>query len=203
MRGDMRGDMAKIENTDSLDTLPNANYEKMFIKFKEIDTIPIKSWTATHILGYFVKKYSSHYNVNYKFKFNTTLPSKSFEIFQVKKISSLLSSNPAIIKEYIDWVFDNKVKQAKRRLTSISFIAHEGVIQEYKDKFLFEDKTSIDRSTQLPDNILQILLNTKFFNVKTYGDLAFIKKINNDEVKSIFELIVNCGFDISILEKVK
>ena len=42
-----------------------------------------------------------------------------------------LTADPSLLKEYIDWVYDNKVVKAKRKLTSISFMTNEGIVNEY------------------------------------------------------------------------
>lgn len=186
-----------------LSDAPNEKYKKLFEKFKEIDNLPITEWKVPHILGYFCRKYEEHYQVKYSFKFNSPSPSKCFEVFQIKKLGMLLSSNPVIIKEYIDWIYLNKVKQAKRKLTSISFMTHDSLIQDYKMKYLFNtQKNNINRSTILPNDYQQIFKEIGHI-ITTYGELAFLTQIEqNDMIKNSFFKLKELGFDSETLTKI-
>lgn len=191
--------------SDSLTDYPNDKWRKFFEKFSEIDTLDIPSWKAVNILSYFCKKYQEQYNIKYSFKFNSALPLKSFEIFQIKRLSMLLSSNPVILKEYIDWIFLNKVVKAKRRLTSISFMTNESVVQDYKINILLSDKKNlnVDRSTPLLDKY-KVAFKEAGMDVQTYGDLCFISQIDPMSFEMIvaFEKIEQMGFDKEILKKI-
>ena len=190
--------------TQDLNEAPNKAYERFFNKFKNIDTKDITEWSSTELIGYFCKKYYDHYNVNYKFKFNSSAPSKCFEVFQMKKLANLLSSNPKILKEYIDWVYDTRVVKAKRRLTSISFMTVEGIVNEYKFKVLLaQPDNKIDRTTPLPDKYKNIF-NNKGFEVSTYGDIAFLNNIPNKskDIISAFDMAQMLGLDLEKLSKV-
>lgn len=184
---------------------PNLKYEKFFEKFKEIDTLDVSSWNATHVLAYFCKKYKETYNVDYKFKFNSPSPSKCFEVFQVKKLSMNLTSKPNLLKEYIDWIYFNKVPQTKKRFTSISFLTKEDIVTEYKFNFLFADKkpVNVDRSSQLPDDYKTILLQAGFA-ANTYGDLSFIYQMNPipDNLLEAMNQLESLGFNKEILGKI-
>jgi hypothetical protein len=182
----------------------NEKYEKFFASFKEADTLPIHDWKASHILAYFCKKYYEHYNTPYQFKYNNPSPVKSFEIFHIKKLTQSLSKDPKIIKDYIDYIFNTKVKSAKRKLTSISFMVHENVVNPYKMKFLFNTKT--DRSTVLPDHIKKYIIDSGFQDIITYGDFAFFhlasKNKNDLRYKSLLLGLIGLGFNPSILETI-
>lgn len=190
-------------NNYNLNELPNENYKKLFEKFKEIETIETSKWNTNHILGYFVKKYKQQYNTDYKFKFNTPQPSKCFEIFQVKRLANFLSSDPNILKEYIDWIFQNKVVKAKRKLTSISFMTLESVVNEYKINFALNPNQAINRTTNIPSKYKNIFPNT-LSHVNTYGDLAFIYQVPElvKENSTLFDQMKLLGFDFSILNKI-
>lgn len=190
----------------SLTDAPNDNYRKFFDKFQEIDSLDPKDWKPVHVLSYFVKKYYDTYKVKYKFKFNSPSPSKCFEVFQIKKLASNLTSDPVLLKEYIDWVYENKVIKAKRRLTSISFMTVEGIVNEYKFNVLLnQDKTnnSIDRSTPLPSTYRSIF-NDAGYTINTYGELAFLSKMSDkpSHVNQAFLAAQQSGLDLSILDKV-
>lgn len=185
----------------NLGDAPNDNYKKFFIKFQEIENIEVKDWKVVHILSYFCKKYKEAYNIDYKFKFNNPAPSKCFEVFQIKKLSQILSSNPSILKEYIDWVYLNKVVKAKRRLTSISFLTTEGVVNEYKIKYLLSPSQNISRETLLPEN-LKALFNNKGFSVNTYGDVAFLSKMDDFNIIGVLQEAELIGLNQQILSRI-
>jgi hypothetical protein len=184
---------------------PNDNYRKFFDKFKEIESLDVSSWSVCHLLAYFCKKYYDTYNIKYKFKFNSTIPSKCFEVFQIKKLASILTSKPELLKEYIDWIYLNKVVKAKRRLTSISFMTVEGIVNEYKFNVLLNSKKNnvIERTTPLPQKYKNIFLSIGQ-EVNTYGDLAFLIQIKDmpTELINAFSNVKSLGLDLSILERV-
>ena len=190
----------------SLTDAPNDNYRKFFDKFKEIETLEAKNWRPVHVLGYFCKKYFDTYKLKYKFKFNNPAPSKCFEVFQIKKLASGLTSDPELLKDYIDWVYQTKVVKAKRRLTSISFMTVEGIMNEYKFNILLEGRhgsKTIDRSTSLTPqckNAFEIC----GYNVSTYGDLAFLNQMTDkpEALNMAFSFAIGVGLDIDVLNRV-
>jgi hypothetical protein len=190
----------------SLTDAPNDNYRKFFDRFSEIETIDTKDWKPVHVLGYFCKKYFETYKVKYKFKFNSPAPSKCFEVFQIKKLASNLTSDPVLLKEYIDWVYLNKVTKAKRRLTSISFMTVEGVMNEYKFNVLLKQiniNNTIDRSTPLPEKYQSIFTEIGY-TTNTYGELAFLSHMPDMPVY-LYRAFIKAqenGLDLSILDKV-
>ena len=84
------------------DDFPNEKYKKFFDKFAEINSLEQKLWKPVHLLAYFAKKYQNHYNVKYKFKYNTPSPANCFEVFQIKKLSMNLTKNPETIKNILN-----------------------------------------------------------------------------------------------------
>lgn len=184
---------------------PNEKYRQFFEKFKEIETLDINDWKPVHILAYFDKKYTETYSVKYKYKFNSPLPTKCFEVFQVKRLAMLLSSNPQILKEYIDWIYQTKVGEAKRRLTSISFMTHEGVVNDYKMNILLAGKKNlnVDRSTPLPEKY-QKAFAVAGTVISTYGELAFVSQMDPmpAELALAFEKIQVDGFDKEVLGRI-
>ncbi len=199
----------KIKEDKNLDggkltDYPNDQYRKFFEKFTEIETLEVKDWKPTHILAYFCKKYKETYNKDYKFKFNTSAPSKCFEVFQIKKLASILSSKPDFLKSYIDWVFENKVIKAKRKLSSISFITVEAIVNEYKTVFLsVQNNNSIDRSTPLPESYKSILSQANL-NLNTYGELAFVYQMSDMpfEIVGALQRLEEIGFDKEIATRI-
>lgn len=188
-----------------LTDLPNDKYRQFFDRFKEIETLDVNDWKVVHILGYFCKKYEEAYNIPYKFKFNSPAPSKCFEVFQVKKLASLLTAQPKLLKEYIDWVYDTKVAKAKRKLTSISFMVQEDIINFYKINFLFAGKKylNVSRSTYLPDDIKKIF-GSCGVTINTYGDLAFLSQMSDmpETLKVSFDNLKESGFEMELLQRI-
>ena len=190
----------------ALSDAPNDYYRKFFEKFKEIEALNPKDYKTVHLIAYFCKKYFETYNVKYKFKFNSPTPSKCFEAFQIKKLASMLTADPVLLKEYIDWIYKNKVIKAKRRLTSISFMTVENVVNEYKFNVLLNSKRdngSIDRSTPLPQEYKDVF-SIIGYNMSTYGELAFLNKMNDKsaDVLNGFDKVKQMGFDVNVLDRV-
>ena len=131
---------------------PNENYKKFFDKFAEIETLKPSDFKPVHLIAYFCKKYKQHHGKDYKFKYNSPAPSKCYEIFRVRSLGQMLTSDPTLLKNYIDWIFENKIVKAKRRITSISFLTHEEYMNEYKFNVLLaqNDDNNISRTTPLP-----------------------------------------------------
>lgn len=184
---------------------PSSAYVRFFAKFDEINTLPEKQWEVVHILSYFCKYYEQYYGVKYAFKFNNSAPSKSFEVFQIKKLAMLLSSDPVILKNYIDWVFEEKVHQRKRRITSIGYLSTIDMLNEFKFKKMFNGGNNIEvinRSTQIPEAYLEIISE---FNpdIKTYGDLCFLRMMPSEELKPLWENLQQAGMNLSSLDHIK
>lgn len=184
---------------------PNDQYRKFFEKFPEIETLDVKEWKTVHVLSYFCKKYKETYSKDYQFKFNSPSPTKCFEVFQVKKLASMLTANPTLLKQYIDWVYEVKVVKAKRRLTSISFMTVEGLVNEYKFNVLLAGKKNlnVDRSTPLPDKY-RLIFQSANLNISTYGELAFVSQMSEMpfEVIGAFQQIEELGFDKEVLTRI-
>lgn len=196
----------KIEDTGGeLTTIPNEKYEKFFAKFAEVETLEVSQWKVAHLLGYFCKKYKETYGVDYPWKFNNPNPNKCFEVWQLNTLVAKLSANPQILKDYIDWAYQKLVPQAKRRLTSISFMTKDEVVNPYKMNVLLNGKKNlhVDRSTPLPINHT-VTLAGHGLRLYTYGELAFISQMDPmpDNVSAAIRDIVEAGFDMEILKRI-
>lgn len=196
----------KVEETGGeLSSVPNDKYRKFFDKFSEIETLEVSQWKIAHLLGYFCKKYKDNYKLDYSWKFNNENPTKCFEVWQMNTLGGKMSTNPKIIKEYIDWVFVNVVPKAKRRLTSISFMTAENVVNDYKMNVLFAGKKnlSVDRSTELPSEY-QAIFEQAGTSIKSYGDLAFVSQMSDmpGALQEAIQKIETMGFDKSVLSRI-
>jgi len=189
-----------------LESPVSAAYQKFFDRFAEIKTLNIEDWEIVHIIGYFCQKYQEHYNVKFSFKFNNTAPSKSYEVFQIKRISQMLSSDPIILKKYIDWIFEKKVIERKKRITSLGYLGNMDLINDFKFKYMINEPAKLDRTTLLSEKFLNIV---KEYNddALTYGDLSFVKKLNDsspsDKNNEMFDNLRKNGFNLNILDEIK
>jgi len=201
--------MKEKENQNlPLNEYPSKAWEKFFARFPETERLDVSAWDTTNVLAYFCTKYKDYYSAEFTFKFNSTAPSKSYEVFQMRKLAQTLSSDPQILKDYIDWWFKVKVPLRKKRIYSLAFLTDQIVINEYKVKHLLAGKSStIDRTTYIPSNYAAIIAKYAS-NITNYGELAFIKRCidsgNGEEKYSqMLTELKNNGMDIAILDRVK
>lgn len=199
----------KVNQNISLDEYPSVHYKKFFDRFPEVDSVDVREWEGVHVIAYFCKKYEEYYGLKYSFKFNSTAPTKSYEVFQIRKLASMLSAEPNILKDYIDWFFEQKIKIRKRRITSMAFMTDAITVNEYKfKKLLINKNVSIDRATTLPPNYVEVITGFSQ-NISTYGDLAFIKRCMDNgnatdpKFKEMMTALRNAGLDINSLDKVR
>ena len=174
---------------------PNKNYERFFQKFLALDSTQIKDWDKNLVLAYFCKKYKEKYNEDYKFKFNTQQPSSCFEIYVINKLYINLSSNPETLKLYIDFVFDTKIKNAKRKITSVNTLCDEKCLYTFKTKYLQNKiQASIDRTSMLDQQVINKIKHINE-NILTWGDLAFMIQSESEESFKIKEQLKDFNFD--------
>jgi hypothetical protein len=181
----------------------NEHYQKFFEKFKEIESLEVSKWNTNHLIGYFCKIYKNHYNCDYNFKFNSSAPSKSFEVFQMKKLAQNLTTSPVIIKKYIEWAFKEKVKAAKRRITSIAFLSHENLVSEYKLKYLAGElkDQQIDRTTLIPKEYLDIVQKYSY-QIFNYGELSFLIQIDDKSISEMSKELEEAGMNLNLVRKI-
>ena len=200
--------MNKTNDDDGgdLTPIPNDKYKKFFEKFAEIDTLDVSQWKVAHILGYFCKKYKETYGVDYTWKFNNPSPAKCFEVWQINTLAAKLSANPKILRDYIDWVYQNYVPKVKTRFRSVSFITKDETVQDYKMNVLLAGQKSlhVDRSTPLPAPYIDVFKEIANINIGTYGDLAFISQMDPmpDNLVQAIKQITESGFDIEVLKRI-
>lgn len=189
-----------------LTPIPNDKYKKFFEKFAEIDALDVSQWKVAHILGYFCKKYKQTYGIDYSWKFNNQSPTKSFEVWQANTLAAKLSANPKILRDYIDWVYENYVPKTKARFRSVSFITKDEIVQDYKLNVLLagQKNLQVDRSTALPSNYAEIMKEVGGINVSTYGDLAFISHMDPmpDNIAKAMEKLAEFGLDKEVLKRI-
>jgi len=197
-----------IEKEDKLVPLPNKWWANFFEKFKEIETLKISQWKEIHHLAYICKRYKDIYGRQFSFSFKSS-PGKCPEMVLVKRIGPMIgTSNQKIIKEYIDWVFDEKIIPKNMHLRSLGFLTLPGLGNEFlaaKAKAKIIDKTTI-----LPKEY-QDIVDRFELPIQTYGDLAFAKnaidEAPEDESRLPYKNMLNqlycMGLEPSILSGLK
>ena len=113
-------------------------------------------------------------------------------------MSNQISSDPQILKDYIDWVFKTKVIERKKRITSLGYFTNVEIVNDYKFKFLFK-KQVILRTERLPQNLVALCARHGF-SAHTYGELAFVSKMPNQE--RLIEELKSISFSMDILDKI-
>jgi hypothetical protein len=181
-------------------------WQKFFLKFKEIDLLEKKDWSDTHILAYIARRYENMYGRSLAIAIKGA-PSKSSELFFVKKMKVLLNTtNPIVIAEYIDWCFDTKIAPKRYQIKSLGFFIVSSFVPEFyqsKDKTI--RPTSVSRTTDIPPAYIDMAKELDI-SISSYADLAFIQmKIerSKDESSKYFQLMENLkliGLDV---EKIK
>lgn len=104
------------------------------------------------LLSYFSELYKRHYGLDFTFSLNERGLFNGKEVFCIRKMYSMLGNDAIQSKEYIDWVFANKVIKRNKKITSLSFLAVPEIIQEFK---LQKQKSrKITRNRALPDKMI-------------------------------------------------
>lgn len=185
---------------------PNEKYRKFFERFEEIETVSADEYKPVHLIGFFAKRYQETFGTPYKFKFNSPSPAKCFEVFQIKKLAYLLTNQPKLLKDYIEWIYQEKAIKSKRRFTSISFLTNEDNIREFKFGVLLAGKRNLEvnRATLLPSNYRSVLTDAGLEFIKTYGDLAFATYMEPPPatLSSALSALEGLGFEIDLLKRI-
>lgn len=196
-----------IEKEDKV-ILPNKWWSNFFEKFKEIETLKISQWKDIHQLSYICKRYKDIYGRQFSFSFKSS-PGKCPEMILVKRIGPMLgTSNPKLIKDYIDWVFDEKIIPKNMHLRSLGFLTLPGLGNEF---LAAKAKAKIiNKTTSLPKEY-QDIVNQFDLPIQTYGDLAFAKNAveesPEDESRAPYKTMLNqlycLGLEPSVLNGLK
>lgn len=194
----------KEERTAALQYLPK-RWQTFFNKFEEIETIKVSQWKPVHILAYFDKRFREHYKKNFAYTCKP-VPGRCVEIVLVKQMIAMLgTTNMRTIKEYIDWVFDEKIIPRNMKIRTLAFFGTAGMANEFFQKKAAKDR--ITRSSIIPDSYKQVA-NECGVSAATYGDLAFIKMAINsrddDSIKNyreFFDRLYSIGFEDVVIKE--
>jgi hypothetical protein len=196
-----RSEMPKTEI--EIGTVPNKKWGEFLSKASKFAEVEVSAWKMAELIGYFCARYKEAFNKDYQLKLATASPTKAYEVFRLNTCAHRLSSNPVILKDYISWVFDQRVKIDKKTFRSIAFLTADEQLSWYREHVLFAamGDTNIDRSTVLPPDIKEIVSS---IGCNTFGDLAFIMKsgLDTDDIKVARQKLAAVGFEFGVLDKI-
>jgi len=183
-------------------------WETFFKKLSMWKDLPIEDWKEYQVLGYLISKLEKYLERKFAFALSGQ-PSKCPEMFFIKKIIySLDTKDTEIIKDYIDWVFENKIIPSKVKLRSIGYFHNSSFANQYLDQA--KKSKQVTRTTPLPIEYKTIV---DFFKApaETFGDLAFVKKViesnpdDDDSInfKKMFANLTSIGFKEDFLKDLK
>lgn len=121
------------------------------------------------LLGYFAHLYQEYYGTGFTFSLNEKGLFRGQEAHHIRRTYAMFNSNAELVKAYIKWVFDAKVKLRKRKITSLGFLATPGVVAEFK--LALQRSMQIRRDTPLPDTMLS-WINEHVPEVRQHATLA-------------------------------
>jgi len=104
------------------------------------------------IVGYFCNEFQKFYGYTYVLDYSNPIPYKNKEFVAARKIMLMFADQYMLIPNYIKWVFEKRVKDRKRSVTSFGFFSTPEIINSY---FAARAKSSVlKRSTPLPKDFL-------------------------------------------------
>lgn len=189
-----------------LGLLPSKWWVNFFKKFGQIDELPPSEWKQVHQLAHFSNRYRDHYSKRFSFTLKGR-PSACTEIHHINRMVGVLgTSNQLTIKEYIDWVFDNKIIPSGRKIRSIGYLANAQFCNEFHLQHI--ESKRINRATSLPHDYQEIV-DELGLPIRTYGDLAFVKQAidlnptGKEAYEHMFNKLYSIGFEYEMVEGLK
>lgn len=131
------------------------------------------------ILGYFCALYKDTYGVEFTLSLNENGLFRGPEINVLRRIYAMLDSDPWKTKDYIDFYFQVKIKQKKKKISSLGALAVASIVQEFK--LALKKSEQIDRDTTLPPKMLEWVNAfapdvNNIMSLKDFGDLNVLLK---------------------------
>lgn len=129
------------------------------------------------LLGYFSYLYKNFYQLDFTFSLNERGLFRGPELVQMRKLYKMLDENVDICKKYLDWMFEIKLKNNRKKITTLGFLATASIVNEFK--FFVQKNKYIDRNTPLPGVLIKwIEANIpevyNDFALNYYGDLNLL-----------------------------
>lgn len=125
------------------------------------------------LLGLFCSLYFSHYSMKYSLSLSERGLFHGTEMALLRRLMKMLDNDALLTKEYMEWLFTTKVKNRKKKITSLSFMCVQDFIQEFK--FAKQRAKIITRNTPLPQKMLDWVNHF----IPTIHDHASLKDFND------------------------
>lgn len=182
-------------------------YQKFEAQFEKLETISPEDWTIKHSLVYICKKYKEKFGIRFVLSYQGT-PSTSPEYKLCARMWMMLGAKKGdglLVKRYIDW-FYSQYKSSKK-FVSMGALARNNLIVKFLSGNSSKEQQIKLSNQELPGAVRFILQQYEdLLFVRTYKDLAFLKKSIDDsspeEHKLVLDKISEIGFDLSKLDKV-
>lgn len=188
------------------DGTPNLYWKRFKDRTAQFRDLPVEEWSFDQVLGHMFNRYSEHYQIDFAFSYSGP-PTKSPEMYCIRRISETLgTANTAILKEFIDWVFDTHIIPKNKEIISLAYFWNKGLCNQFRATF--RNRHKLTKSTPIPIEFKEVA--DRFgLNVSTYGDLAFAKMALDSsptdypEYVEFFKYINQLGFNKALLDKLE
>jgi hypothetical protein len=186
------------------DGTPNAYWRRFKERLATYDQTPVDQWKDEQVLAHILRRYKDYTGIDFSLS-HSGAPTKCQEMYCVRRMRIALGTEEgAILKQYVDWVFDNIIQPQNIDITSIAFFFTGKFVWKFKAEL--RKNSRITRSTELPPHY-QAIAHELSANVTTYGELAFAKLAvdadpNNQAYSkyvNLFDKLKEVGFDDHIL----
>lgn len=184
------------------DLIPK-RWQNYLEKGKNCSSLQPNEWKDPQVLFYLLQRFKSLTGRDFALQYSKA-PTSSPELHFIKSLKAMLATtNGSILKEYIDWVFDQKLKDGKVQLRTFNFLNVPALANEF---LAFRHKAKkIIRSTPLPEGWRRQAEEHQI-EAETYGDLLFIKLALQEgtadsSYRDFFDGLVEDGLQINLLEK--
>lgn len=192
----------------NLDGSISKPWQKFKTKLEKYNDTPIQNWKSENFLGHIFKRYSEHTKSDFPLSYSGA-PSKCKELYCVNRmVNTLSSNNNQIVKDYIDFVFDEFIIKKSMEIKSLAFFFTDNFIFKFKETVRKSQR--ITRATTLPNQYDEIIKSLDL-SLSTYGDLAFAKLALDQQpdseglkhYKLLFSQLENMGLDIESLTELE
>lgn len=180
-------------------------WENTYSKFYlDDDKWADKKHSMVCLLGQFCSLYFDHYQMKYSLSLSDKGLFNGPETALLRRIMKMLDNDIALTREYIQWVFASKVKQRKKKITSLSFMCVPDFVQEFK--FAKKKAQTITRDTLLPTKMLDWVNHFipsihNYVSLKDFNDLNVLLThyrsghlINVSEVSTFITKLQEAGY---------
>lgn len=202
-------------------------WQDFIAKIKEYASHDPQRWRVMSFLSYFVNRYEEMNGVPYIFNPNKNGPNKSKEMKDASRIWKAFDRGRysaiqdkaekehykeqlvSILREYVDWTFDEKMKNRKINITSMGLLTNGNVMNEFLQFRKNKAALTKTRSYPLPKEFLSwvkenapgILEKHQFSMLEHLNMIIkYIEQYNLDN-NQLEVIVINKAREIGILPK--